>query len=343
MNGAMLAGIISGPAQIHTTKIPIPDVAPDGVLLKVNVCGICGTDLHFYSDGRATGRPIGHEIAGQVVEVGSRVSGFKLGDRAAVEISVYCGRCRYCLAGDYNLCREYGWIGGTLPGANAEYVAVPAYTLHRLPGAMPDEQGALIEPVAVAVHAVAPSGIGPGSSVAILGSGTIGLTTLMVAKAYGASRTMITARYEHQARLARELGADCVVTPGRESIEDAARRLSDGDGVDVTFNTVRQAEALQDACRITRRKGRIVLLAMPAAEPLTLRFPLEATITSSFIYGSVGLKRDFEIALELVAAGKAPVDRLVSHRFRLGDIEEAYRVAADKRTGAVKVLLEGPS
>ncbi len=340
MNGKMKAGILSAPNSIALEQIDIPVTTEDGVLLKVTNCGICGTDLHFYTAGYSVQHPIGHEISGEVVEVGKSVAGFKEGDRVAVEISVYCGRCSYCLSGSYNLCNDYKWMGGpALPGGNAEYLSVPSYTLHLLPGSMSLEQGALLEPLTVAVHAVAPAAVSPGSSVAIFGSGTIGLTTLMVARAYGAARVYISAKYEHQALLAEKLGADCVIRLEKENLEEKIKSLTDGEGVDITFNTARSAEAFQDACKITRRKGKIVLLAQVASEPILLRFPLEATITSSFIYGSVGLKRDYEIAIDLVSSGKADVSSLVTHRFPLDDIQKAFQIALDKSTKSVKVML----
>jgi len=336
----MKAGILRTPKSFSIEEIDIPTVDEGNVLLKVVNCGICGTDLYLYSANYAGQHPNGHEIGGQVVEVGKNVIGFKKGDRVAVEINVYCGRCSYCLSGNYNLCKNWDWIGGMrLPGGNAEYLSVPSYTLHHLPDSMSLEEGALLEPLAVAVRAAGLAAVNPGSRVAILGSGTIGLTTLLATRAYGAARVFVSAKYEHQALLAERLGADCVIRLAQEDLEEKIKGLTDGEGVDVTFNTAEAAEALQDACKITRRKGKIILLALVITGAVNLRIPSEATITSSFVYGSVGLKKDYEIALDLVSSGKVDVKGLITHRLPLGDIQEAYHTALDKNTGSVKVLV----
>ena len=340
MKGKMKAGILSAPKTYSIQEIDIPAVAEDSVLLQVAHCGICGTDLHFYQVNYISSCPNGHEISGRVVEIGKNVTGFKEGDRVAVEINVYCGKCSYCLSGNYNLCKNYQWIGGpTLPGGNAEYVCVPSYTLHHLPDSLSLEEGALVEPLAVAVHAAGLAEINPGSSVAILGSGTIGLTTLLAARAYGARRVFISAKYEHQALLAEKLGADHVIRLGQENLQEKMMSLTDDEAVDITFNTASTAESFHDACKITRRKGKIVLLALFTTGPVTLRFPWEATITSSFIYGAQGLRRDYEIAIDLIASGKVDVKSLVTHRFPLDEIQRAYHTALDKNTKSIKVLV----
>ncbi len=336
----MKIATLATPQSFAIKEVEIPPPAEDSVLLKVANCGICGTDLHFYKANYTSPLPNGHEISGQVVEAGKNVASFKEGDRVSVEINVYCGRCSYCLSGNYNLCRSYRWIGGpSLPGGNAEYLIVPAYTLHHLPDCISLEEGALLEPLAVGVHAVGLAGVNPGTTVAILGSGSVGLATLLAAKAYGAAKVLISAKYEHQALLAEKLGADYAIRLAQENLGQAIQRLTNSEGVDVTFNTASTAESLQDACKITRRKGRIVLLALFITEPVQLRIPWETAIFSSFIYGSQGLKKDYEIAIELVTSGKADIKGLITHRFPLDRIQEAYHTALDKNTRSVKVLV----
>ena len=140
-----------------------------------------------------------------------------------------------------------------------------------------------MEPIAVGVRAAGLGAVNPGTRVAILGSGTVGLTTLLAARAYGAAGVFISAKYEHQALLAEKLGADCVIRLTQEDLEEKTKELTDGEGVDVTFNTSDAAEALQDACKITRRKGKIILLALTIRGAVNLRIPSETTITSSFV------------------------------------------------------------
>ena len=340
MRGKMRAGILSKPQSLAVKKIDIPAVGDNDVLLKVANCGICGTDLHLYMANVVSPHPNGHEISGEVIEVGKNVYGFRKGDRVAVEINIYCGKCRFCLSGNYNLCMQYDWIGGlSFPGGNAEYLSIPSYTLHHLPDSLSFEEGALLEPLAVGVHAVRLAQVSPGSRMAILGSGTVGLTTLLAAKAYGALHSIVSAKYEHQALMSEKLGADTIVRCASENLEETVKKLTDNEGVDITFVAAATTEAFEQACKITRKKGKIILLALIFEGAVNLRIPWETTVSSSFVYGSMELKKDYEIAIDLVSSKTFDVKSLITHKFPLGEIDTAFKTALDKNTQSIKVLI----
>jgi len=197
----MLAAFSGGKEKIEVREAPVPSPGPGEVLLRVRACGVCGSDLHFYRGELPIPTPVspGHEFAGEVVEAGQGVEGFAPGRRVVVEPLRTCRECDYCRTGNPQLCPRRVLLGTFAPGGLAEYVAVPAYTLYALPDALDFELAALVEPLAVVVHALHLVDFAYGERVVVLGSGTIGVMTALAARALGAAEVTITYRYEHQA------------------------------------------------------------------------------------------------------------------------------------------------
>jgi 2-desacetyl-2-hydroxyethyl bacteriochlorophyllide A dehydrogenase len=342
MMQTMQAAIYSGIQQIGIRSVERQPPPPGYVLIRTTRVGICGSDLHSYFGhwDQSHTLALGHETCGVVVDVGAGVTGFQPGERVVIECFSHCGRCRYCRTGQYNHCFERKWVSQNTHGSFAEYTTAHASGLFKIPDTLSDEEGALVEPLAVGVRALAQAGATHADRVAVIGGGTIGLLCLAVAKANGARETLITVKYPQQAALARAFGADHIVDVGQDDVREVVKNLTHGLGMDVTIETVGGARQFDDALAITRRRGRVVLVAgyhEALAVDLARLVWSEITVTGSNCYGFSGLQTDFQAAIDLIARRKVAITPIVTHRFPLEQVAQAFAVAADKSSGAVKV------
>ena len=332
----MRLALYHGKGQIRLAGGERPVVQPGFVVIAVNRCGICGSDLHAYS-GEWEQRPFagGHELSGVIVEVGSGVTGLTVGDRVCVECFWHCGECRFCLGGRYNLCRHVTYLGSKTHGGFAEDLLAKATSVFKLPDQLDFAQGALVEPLAVAYRAWSRAQATQDDRLLIVGAGTIGLCVLMCAKAAGWRSVTITAKYPHQAAAARDFGADAVIMATEQKIEEAL-----GEPADVTIETTASSRGIADALSATRPSGTVVLVggySVPLRTSLSQIVGRELQVRGSQCYGLTNGVRDFASAIGLIAQGKVPVARLVTHRFPFDQIAEAFATAADKQSGAIKV------
>ncbi|HEY2388989.1 MAG TPA: alcohol dehydrogenase catalytic domain-containing protein [Candidatus Binatia bacterium] len=330
----MRAAYCTAPHRIELRDVPEPVPAAGEVLVRVAACGICGSDLHYFS-GAAPPPPVclGHEIVGHMA---SAAAGFAAGDPVVIEPLLACGRCQRCRAGQPNLCPQLRILGSMAPGGFAELVAVPESTLFRVPPGLPVEAAMLAEPLAVGVHASHVAAVGAGERVLIIGAGAIGLLAAFAAVQAGGAVT-VSARHPHQADAACTLGAEVV---GAEP--DAVRTLSAAAPPDVVLETVGGAGTTLDlALEVVRPGGRIVALGkftQPIVLP-PLRFLMkEPHLTSSMTYCRRGARPDFTTALALLAAHPV-LATLVTHAVPLADTARGFALAADKRSGALKVAV----
>lgn len=312
------------------------DPGPGEVRVAVQRCGICGSDLHWFL-GHQMLPPVcpGHEISGVVDAIGVGVSGLREGDRVAVEPLVRCGECTLCRCGDYHLCARLQIPGITAAGGMASSLVVPAYSLFPLPASIDFELGALAEPTAVTVHALRLANVGPGSRVLVLGAGTIGLLTAAAARHLGAEFISITARHEHQRQSALRLGCDEVLSP------DSACDVSGHPGA-VIETVGGTASTVDDAVSVVARGGTVIVVGLfdqaPAFNPLVFIMK-EVRIVGSMVYNRKAGRADFDIALDLLADRSSELRSLVTHVVALRDAQAAFATAADKKSGAVKVML----
>jgi 2-desacetyl-2-hydroxyethyl bacteriochlorophyllide A dehydrogenase len=277
-----------------------------------------------------------------VTEVDGAGSEVGVGERVVVEPLAVCGRCPACESGDYQICRGVEFLGVSRHGGFAEYVAVPRERLYTLPPELDFAAGALAEPAAVAVHGVRLGGVKAGDRVLVLGAGTIGLLSIMAARDAGAEEIAITARHGHQAEAARRMGATRVFPANPEGDPDRADFFRDSLS-DVVLETAGGAgETLNDAIQSVRPGGTVVLLGIfpsqPSCDALSLVVK-EVRLVGSLTYGRCDGRADFELALRMMASHAPVVRDLVTHRFDLDAIREAFETASDKKCGAIKVAV----
>ncbi|MBK1786997.1 zinc-dependent alcohol dehydrogenase family protein [Prauserella cavernicola] len=313
----MRAAIVDQPGTIRVGDVPDPKPGERQVVVKVGACGICGTDLHI-ADGHfpPTPYPIvpGHEFAGQIVELGADVpGGWSVGDRVAVDPSLFCGYCTPCRSGHGNLCANWGATGDTVDGAFAEYVAVPSANCYRLPDELTFQQGALVEPVSCAVHGVRRIGVEAGERFLVMGAGTMGLIMQQLLQRAGARVTVVD---RNAARLPRAtaLGAEAVVTDVSELNDEKFDAAADCTGV---------VPAIEAAFDSLRRGGRLLVFGVAPEEARVALSPFRIYNDEITIVGSMAVLNSFGAALDLVAAGAIDTDALLTDTLSLEQYPDA--------------------
>lgn len=328
-----------GNLVVREIEKPVP--GPDDLLVRVEACGICGTDRHLLHGEFPSTPPVtlGHEFCGIVEAMGEDVKGFRLGARITGDPNIACGRCPQCHAGRVNLCRNLKAIGISRDGGFADYVVVPQKQAFEIPLDLPATHGAFCEPLACCIHGVDLAGLKTGSSAIVLGGGVIGLLTLQLARLAGATRILLVTRSAEKRRLAESLGATTTVDPGDGDLIariTAENGLLPG-GADVVFECAGVAETMQQAPRLARRGGTAVILGvMPQGatieiEPFDLLFR-EVALISSFVNPFTHAR-----AADLIASGRVRVEPLISRRIGLEEAPEAITNPA--RGGEIRVLV----
>ncbi len=326
--------------------MPMPQIAPGKAIVKMEYCGVCGSDVHFYREGHVGDvvAPkdfiLGHEVAGTVVEVADDVKNIKPGDRVALEPGYPCGKCKLCRTGFYNLCTGVRFFADPpTPGALQEYVIHPADMCFPLPDNVSTMEGALVEPLAVGLHATAQGNVRLGDRVIILGGGCIGLVTLMSAKARGASEIVMVDLYEKRLAVARELGATDTIDASKEDVEGRVRELFHGEGADIVFETAGSPHTIAQTSLFARRGGTVVLVGMASDAVLSYNLQQvmlkELTIKSVFRYRNL-----YPTAIAAISSGSIDVKKIVSNEFSFEDSDLAFRTAVEKAADVVKAVIK---
>lgn len=344
-NEMKAAVIRNNPRRIEIEKMNIPVCRKNEALIKVKACGLCGSDVHGFLDedskGRVDGLVMGHEPSGIVAACGEHAGRFQVGDRVVIDPQFSCGECYACRHSWFNICEEGGIIGSGLrgfrQGAMAEYVAVPEKNLHRLPDCLSFEEGALIEPVANAIHAVNRADIKLGDNVAIMGAGTIGLCMLQAAKAAGADTVAMIDVSDSHLKLAKELGADILINSLNCDPIEQVRKHFDGIGADVTMEAVGIGETYRQAALMTRKRGTLALFGAAKETALMHLYPFLHRELN--LVGCTGFDVEVDIGLNMLKTGKIKVKPLITHRFQLEDTALAIRTAVDERDSLLKALI----
>jgi len=334
----MKAAILYGPYDIRIQEMPEPKISSRDVLVKVSVCGICGSDLHAYKGLHPDFViPIipGHEFSGVVKEVGEDVKKIKPGDRVVVEPLKVCNECYFCQRGEYNRCLNLKVIGAQTNGALSEYVAVNEKFVYKMPNNMSFEIGAMVEPTAVAIHAVRRVSR-VGDIVLVLGAGTIGLLTAQVAKEMGASKVIITDVLDWKLDVAKKLGIDYTVNVREEDLEDIIREVTGNIGVDTSFEAVGLEETLNQALTYTRKGGNIVVIGVFERSPKNFKI-MNIVNNELTIYGSLIYAWDYEKAIDFISTGRVKVEPLISKKVPLDEVKLWFDRLISREKGLIKV------
>lgn len=330
----MRAVVIQEPGALSVVDVPDPAPAAGEIVVAPRAVGICGTDLHII-DGEFPPAPYplipGHEFAGEVVAVGTGVTGVRVGDRVAVDPSLFCGRCVYCSRQRGNLCTDWGAIGDTVDGAFAEYVSVPAGNACPVPESLTWAAAALVEPLSCVVHGLRRLAIRPGSELLIVGAGTIGLLLLQAARRSGAATVAVVDLDAGRRALASRLGADTVAGSVADLIAVRAR------GFEYVIEATGVPAAAAAAIDGLDRGGTMLVFGVSPAEAVVSVSPFRVYNDELTILGSMAVLRTFEPAVNLMLAGAVAADEMVTHTFGLADFGDA--VAAVRGRAGLKVQI----
>jgi L-iditol 2-dehydrogenase len=340
----MKALLLSQYRHLELTDLPVPEPRPDEVLIRVAACGICGSDVHGY-DG-SSGRRIppivmGHEAAGTIAALGQSASGLSEGDRVTFDSTVYCGDCPPCLRGDVNLCDRRQVLGVSCSdyrraGAFAEFVVVPARIVHKLPENFAFEEAALLEAVAVALHAVSLVPLRPCSTALVVGAGTIGLLLQQALRVAGCSRVLVADVDPTRLRLSRELGATSTLPAGID-LDQQILQLTNGDGVDIAVEAVGKTETVNTAINSVRKSGSVILVGNISPE---VTIPLQKVVTRQIrLQGSCASAGEYPRAIELLSSGAIRVKPLITAVAPLDEGPQWFERLYAREPNLMKVVL----
>lgn len=338
----MLQQVMTVPYEIEFREVPVPKAAPGQAVLRIRRIGVCGSDIHVYHGKHPfTSYPVtqGHEVSGEIVELGEGVSGLQLGQRVTVEPQVVCGQCYPCRHGKYNLCENLKVMGFQTTGTASEYFAVDASKITPLPEEMDFDLGAMLEPLAVAVHAVGRMGSVKGLKVAVLGAGPIGNLVAQTAKGQGADSVLITDVSDVRLEKARQCGVEYTVNTKNKDFGEAMVECFGPDKADVIYDCAGNDITMGQAIRYARKGSTIILVAVYAGMAnvdLAVLNDHELDLNTTMMYRH----EDYLEAIRLVQEGRVALRPLISSHFAFRDYLEAYRYIDANRETTMKVLID---
>ena len=334
------------PGILEQREMPQPhDPSHGEVTVRVRAVGVCGSDLHWYQDGRIGEMPaaypqvLGHEPAGDIVATGAGVHDFAAGDRVVIEPSITCGHCEHCLRGHHNNCLSSVFLGGPqAPGMFREYVTLPAANCTRIPAEFDYRTATLAEPLAVTMHMLELIEIRAGDTVAVTGAGPIGMLCAGVAKASGASRVFIADRLAYRLKLAMSMGADVAIDTTAQSLVETVLDATRGRGADVVLEAAGSAEMVNAAIRMARLGGVVMLIGIPSE--LNPKIDIHSAMMKELRIQT--LKRSnhrAQAALDVLAAGRISAS-LITHVLPLGETPRAFEMLTNYSDGVGKAVIE---
>lgn len=338
----MKASRFLGNKTFAVTDLPTPHAGPGELVLRNQVCGVCGTDVHIYhgEPGSADVNPpvvLGHEYSGEVVEVGEGVTGFAVGDHVTVDPNIYCGHCAYCQNGKKQLCPSMEAIGVTRDGGFAQYSRIPASQAFKLEPTVPWEAAAMAEPLACCLHGIDLAGIQVGDKVCVVGGGAIGLLMVQLAKLSGASQIVLSEPNEKRRQVGLQLGANAALDPTRPDAQEAFAQVLGG-GTNVVIECVGNVPAVKSAFQFAGKGATVLLFSVPKVDatfdlPLFDVYKKELTIKGSFVNPDTHAR-----AVALINSGKVDFGPIITHRFPLDQLPEA--IAMQMSDASIKVVVE---
>jgi len=346
MENTMKVAVMTELGKIEIQRRPIPTPKKGEVLVKIEYVGVCGSDLHYFEKGRIGDFIVqfpfvlGHECSGTIVGLGDGVKKFKSGDRITIEPGIVCGTSKYCKSGRYNLCPDMQfWATPPYDGVFQEYVAYPENQCFKLPDSISTMEGALMEPLAVGFHAAAQADAHLGQTAMVMGSGCIGLVSLLALKAKGVSKVIVTDVIDVRLDKAKELGAEVVINSSREDVVERIMKETDGEGVDIVIDTSGLNVCMDQAVRGTCMGGTIVCVGYPPSGetvvPMSVAINKELTIKTIFRY-----RNTYPLEIDAVASGKVNLKGIVTNIFDFDDIQNAMDRSLKEKASIVKSVIK---
>ena len=343
----MKAMMLTGIREMEMKEIPEPLIInPDDVKIKMVTLGICGSDIHYYTQGQIGSQKVkypfsvGHEGAGVVVETGSAVTRVKKGDQIAIEPAMPCWKCDQCLAGRHHTCRNLRFLGcpGQAEGCLTEYLVMPATSFFKLSGNLNTDHGSISEPMAIGVYAVKKAGKLKNLNIGILGFGPIGMSVMLAARADGVSSIFVTDKINERLSIAKIEGINSTGNPLTENIVKRVYETT-SPGLDVVFECCGQQEALDQAVEILKPGGKLVVVGIPEFDrwSLNVENTRRKEISLQFIRRQVDC---VETALEMMNDGRINISNMISHRFPFGRTREAFDLVAAYGDGVMKAMID---
>ena len=343
----MKAVVLTGIRQMELMDVPEPNIKNDtDVLLKIEMVGVCGSDVHYYETGRIGSQVVeypfilGHECTATVKAVGSAVARVKVGDEVVVDPAASCHECDQCKMGRENTCRKLRFLGtpGQGNGCLCEYIVMPQECCFPSNGAITLEQGVLCEPFAIGVYSVKQAQMPENAKIAILGSGPIGLSCMAAAQAEQAKAIYMTDKIEQRMEVAKKAGALWVGNPEKGDIVKAILEREPL-GIDIVYECAGEQSTLDEAIELLRPGGRVILIGAPRIERVL--FIIDKLRRKEITLVNIRRQNDCtQRAIDLIASGKTKVDFMITHRFKLEQTRDAFDMVAEYRDGVVKALIE---
>jgi L-iditol 2-dehydrogenase len=343
----MKAAVLVGPRRVEVREAADPLLKNDTeVLIRVGAVGLCGSDIHYYGEGRIAGQVVeypfivGHECAGTVKQAGPAVRHLKPGDRIAVDPAIVCGVCDQCLAGRPNTCRRLLFLGtpGQVSGALCELIVMPERNCHPLPDGLTFEEGALVEPLSIALHGMRMAGEPVPDSIVVLGAGAIGLSVLRTARAAGVRTIYVTDKVEERLKVARKAGAVWAGNPDREDIVEAIGRRSPAQA-DAVYECCGDQSALDQAVSLLRPGGRLLIIGIPTVDRVS--FDVHTLRRKELSLHNVRRQKDcIHEAIDFIKDKKMDVRFMATHKFALEEAREAFELAAGYRAGVIRAIVQ---
>lgn len=352
-DGNMQVSKLYGVRDVRIEEAPIPEPGPEEVLLKIASVGTCGSDVHYYLEGgigdAVVTDPItmGHEFSAWIAGFGADVEGLEVGQLVAVEPAIPCGVCEYCQHGHPNICPNVRFCGTPpIDGVFAEYAVMPAENCFVLPEGFTPDEGALLEPLGIGIHTVDLAHLKAGQTVAVLGAGPVGLLTAAMTRVAGASEVYMTEPLPFRRDFALEYCADAVYNPDEEDVVAAIMDATNGRGVDVAFEAAGARETPDQAARVARPGGKVVVVGIPSDDQMlmTASQVRRKGLTIKLVRR---MKHTYPRAIRMVQYGMIDIAALATHHFSLAQIEEAFELVAGYKDGVLRAMIrvgtEAPS
>lgn len=324
--------------------VDMPKCGSNEVIIKMEYCGVCGSDVHNYQHGEPNFPDmypfiLGHECAGTITQTGESVTNLKPGDKVAVEPGITCGKCEWCKSGKYNLCPSVKFLSAPMyQGALRSYIAHPADLCFKLPDHVSTMEGALIEPLAVGLNAAVKSGIRVGETAVVLGAGCIGLVTLLSLKAMGISDVTVVDLHTIRLKKAKELGATRVINASEVNVIEEIKKLTSGRGMDFVFETAGSKVTASQTVYLAKRGGTVMMIGNVVGEtPLNFQLMVdkEVRIESTFRYRNI-----YPVAIALLSSGGIDIKSIITKVYNFEDVQEAFEDCINNAQSIVKAVIK---